>query len=300
MNIALNQGKVESSEGWSASLELVAAQRGGRTVLSRNRHCGPLRVQRPFYPEGGICHVYVLHPPGGLVAGDELDIGVHCESDSQLLLTTPSAGRVYCTNTRHLAQRQRVSIRVEAGARCEWLPQESIIFDRAEAVNQLSVSLAEGAEFTGWEINCLGRPASGEMFDGGYLQQGWEIYREDRPLLLERTKFVGGSPQLQARWGLAGATVVGTLVSTCLDVPVEQLRDAIASMFKRKKQQKPNLNHLAFNKPLVAVTALPELLVVRAFGQNAAAVKAIFMELWYLLRLAQSGQNAVAPRIWFT
>lgn len=300
MNIALNQGKVESPEGWSASLDLVAAQRRGRTVLSRNRHCGPLRVQRPFYPEGGVCHVYVLHPPGGLVAGDALDIRVHCESDTQLLLTTPSAGRVYCTNTQHLEQSQKVSIRVEAGARCEWLPQESIVFDRAEAVNQLSISLAAGAEFTGWEVICLGRPASDEMFNGGHLQQRWEIYREDRPLLLERTKFVGGSPQLQARWGLAGATVVGTLVSTCLDVPVEQLREAIESILNRGNNEKENPNHLTFNKPLVAVTALPELLIVRAFGQNAAEVKAVFMELWYLLRLAQAGQSAVAPRIWFT
>lgn len=300
MNIALDQGKAQFSQGWSASLKLVAARRGERTVLSRNAHSGPLRVQRPFYPEGEVCHVYVLHPPGGLVAGDELDIRVHCDSGSQLLLTTPSAGRVYCSNAQHLAQSQKVTIRVEAGARCEWLPQESIVFDRAEAVNQLSISLAEGAEFTGWEITCLGRPASNEMFDGGNLQQRSEIYREDRPLLLERTRFVGGSPQLTARWGLAGATVVGTLVSTCLEVPVEQLRDAIELILNRGKSQKENPNHLTFNKPLVAVTVLPELLVVRAFGQNAAEVKAVFTELWYSLRVAQSGQDAVAPRIWFT
>lgn len=300
MNIALNQSKIESSEGWSASLDLVAAQRSGRTVLSRNRHCGPLRVQRPFYPEGVVCHVYILHPPGGLVAGDELNIRVHCESGSQLLLTTPSAGRMYCTNTQHLEQRQQVNIRVEAGARCEWLPQESIVFDRAEAVNQLSVSLAEGAEFTGWEVTCLGRPASGEAFNDGYLQQRWDIYREDRPLLLERAKFVGGSPQLQARWGLAGATVVGTLVSTCLDIPVERLRDAIELTLRRGGSEKENPDYLKFNQPLVAVSVLPELLVVRAFGQNATEVKAVLMELWYFLRLAKTGKKAVAPRIWFT
>jgi urease accessory protein len=300
MNIALKQGKVESSEGWSASLDLVAAQRSGRTVLSRNRHYGPLRVQRPFYPEGGVCHVYVLHPPGGLVAGDELDIRVHGESGSQLLLTTPSAGRVYCTNTQHLEQRQKVSIRVDAGARCEWLPQESIVFDRAEAVNRLNVSLAESAEFTGWEITCLGRPASDEAFNGGHLQQSWEIYREDRPLLLERTKFVGGSAQLKARWGLAGASVVGTLVTTCLDIPVEKTREVIDRVTVRREQYLNRADALPFDVPMVAVTALPELLVMRAFGQNAADVKAVFMELWQHLRRAQTGEDAVAPRIWAT
>lgn len=298
MNVALTENPIETASGWLASLDLVAVRRGQRTVLGRNSHCGPLRVQRAFYPEGGVCHVYMLHPPGGLVAGDELDIRVRCERDTQLLLTTPSAGRVYCSNTQQLPQSQKVTLRVGAGARCEWLPQENIVFDRAEAHNQLSVSLAENAEFTGWEVTCLGRPAAQAAFNGGHLRQRWEIYREHRPLLLERTEFIGGSPQLQARWGLAGATVIGTLVTTCLDVAVEQLREKIESVLSSKTIKKPN--SLLFDRPLIAVSALPELLVVRAFGQNAADVKAVFMALWHLLRRAQTGQNAAAPRIWFT
>ena len=200
MKAVANSSFTQAPEGWSASLDLTASRRGERTVLSRNSHCGPLRVQRPFYPEGGICHVYVLHPPGGLVAGDELAIDAHCESGAELLLTTPSAGRVYCSNAKQLQQSQKVTIHVEAGARCEWLPQESIVFDRAEALNSVSVHLDKEAQFTGWEVTCLGRPASGEGFDGGELQQSWDIYREARPLLLERTKFTGGSDQLQAHW----------------------------------------------------------------------------------------------------
>lgn len=288
-----------TSSGWSASLKLTASRRGERTVLSRNAHSGPLRVQRPFYPEGGICHVYVLHPPGGLVAGDELDINVHCESASQLLLTTPSAGRVYCSNRQRLVQTQTVNIRVDAGARCEWLPQESIVFDRAEAVNRLSVSLAEGAQFNAWEVTCLGRPASGELFEGGQLQQRWDIYREDRPLFLERANFVGGSEQLQAAWGLGGATVVGTLVTTCDESLVEQLRTAIEALSKSGVCKSGDQSQ-PFNVPLFAVTALPELVVVRAFAQSGADVKNAFIALWYLLRQAQSGQTGVAPRIWFT
>lgn len=298
MNVALTNSQVKAPEGWLASLDLVAARRGERTVLDRNSHCGPLRVQRPFYPEGGVCHVYVLHPPGGLVAGDELAIRVHCERETQLLLTTPSAGRVYCSNAQQLPQSQQVTLRVEAGARCEWLPQENIVFDRAEALNRLSVSLAENAEFTGWEVTCLGRPAANAAFNGGHLRQRWDIYREHRPLLLERTEFIGGSPQLQARWGLAGATVIGTLVTTCLDVPVAQLREQIESVLDSKENKKSN--PLTFDRPLVAVSALPELLVVRAFGQNATDVKAVFMALWHMLRRAQTGQHAAAPRIWFT
>lgn len=299
MTAVLDRPTLASPEGWSASLELVASLRGERTVLTRNRHCGPLRVQRPFYPEGGICHVYLLHPPGGLVAGDSLDITLRCEPNSQFLLTSPSASRIYCSNQQRLRQSQKVSIDVAAGARCEWLPQESIVFDRAEALNQLSISLAADAEFSGWEITCLGRPASGELFEGGQLHQNWEIFREGRPLLLERTKFIGGSAQLQAPSGLGGATVTGTFITTCLDAPIQQIREAIehvtASEGSEAHEQGP-----PFSVPLVAVSALPELLVIRALGQNAADIKAVFIALWHLLRKAQSGQTALAPRIWFS
>lgn len=305
MAVVFDRPLAESPEGWSASLDLVAKLRRGRTVLDSNRHCGPLRVQRPFYPEGGVCHVYILHPPGGLVAGDKLDIRVQCDSDAELLLTTPSAGRVYGSNQLRLEQSQQLSIRVEASARCEWLPQESIVFDRAEAVNRLSVSLAEGAVFTGWEITCLGRPASREFFDSGSLDQRWAIYLEDRPLLLETSRFVGGSAQLQAPWGLAGATVVGTLVTTCRETSPEQVREAIEVILSElalsaQQAGREQMGSKPFEVPLVAVSVLPELMVIRAFGQRAVDVKAVFTGLWRILRLAQTGQDAVAPRIWFT
>src|SRR5882672_10633362 len=66
--------------GWAAHLQLRFAAKSGATFLEHQAHSGPLLVQRPFYPEGpGVCHVYVLHPPGGLVPGDtlalEVDVG---------------------------------------------------------------------------------------------------------------------------------------------------------------------------------------------------------------------------------
>ena len=64
----------ERHEGWQATLSLGFARVGVRTVLARRRQRGPLAVQRPFHPEGDVCHVYLLHPPGGVVGGDTLDI----------------------------------------------------------------------------------------------------------------------------------------------------------------------------------------------------------------------------------
>ena len=93
---------------------------------------------------------------------------------------------------------------------------------------------------------------------------------------------------------------MGTLVTTCVDVAVEEIRERIDELSARREKKLSQDRRQPFDVPLVAVSALPELLVVRAFGQNAADVKAVFMNLWQLLRLAQTGQDAVAPRIWFT
>ncbi|HEY5717834.1 MAG TPA: urease accessory protein UreD, partial [Motiliproteus sp.] len=70
---------------WRARLNLGFEQRHGRTALPHLAHEGPLRVQRPFYPEGTVCHVYLLHPPGGLVSGDQLSINAELAAHSHAL-----------------------------------------------------------------------------------------------------------------------------------------------------------------------------------------------------------------------
>ena len=63
-------------KGWKAQLELEFAKQGDKTLLVKRRQFGPLTVQRPFYPEGDVCHVYLLHPPGGIVGGDHLHFSI--------------------------------------------------------------------------------------------------------------------------------------------------------------------------------------------------------------------------------
>src|SRR3954470_4851974 len=82
--------------GWVAELDFGVASRGAMSVLERRAHFGPVQVQRAFFPEGrGCCHIYVLHPPGGLVSGDSLTVRGEVGRDAHALVTTPAAGKVY-------------------------------------------------------------------------------------------------------------------------------------------------------------------------------------------------------------
>ncbi|MEP7084917.1 MAG: urease accessory protein UreD, partial [Betaproteobacteria bacterium] len=124
-----------ASPGWEASLALRYERRGSRTVMTGNLHRGPLTVQKSLYPEGGVCHTVILHPPGGIAGGDRLRVDLHADTDAHVLLTTPGAAKWYKANGREASQSTRVS--AAAGAIVEWLPLETIIFDGAIAHTSL-------------------------------------------------------------------------------------------------------------------------------------------------------------------
>src|SRR3569833_2027356 len=107
MNMMPPQTCEPPQDSWHARLEHGFEVFGGRSSLTSRRHHGPLRVLRAFYPEGaGVCHVYVLHPPGGVVGGDELLIDVAVEAGAHALITTPAAGKFFLRVCAVARQRQ--------------------------------------------------------------------------------------------------------------------------------------------------------------------------------------------------
>jgi len=263
---------------WQAELSLDFAVQEGRTVLARRRHEGPLVVQKPFYPEGKeVCHAIVVHPPGGIAAGDELELRTAAGPGAHALLTTPGAAKWY----RSAGSVARQDIGFDVDGVLEWLPQESIVFDGARADIRCEVELAAGARYIGWEILCLGRTGSGERFANGDLRIETRIARDGKPLWLERGRIEGGGRIMSSPAALAGRSVCATLIA-CAD----ELNGALIAECRAL--------------PELAVTHLPGVLVARHLGDSSEDAKRLLTRLWRIVRPALIGREAVEPRIWTT
>ncbi|MBY0578042.1 MAG: urease accessory protein UreD [Burkholderiales bacterium] len=275
----------KQADGWQARLSLGFERREDATVLARREHVGPLRVQKPFHPEGpAVCHALVLHPPAGIAGGDELEIAVRVGDEAHALLTTPGAGKWYRSAGSWASQ----TIRLEVGAAgvLEWLPQETIVFDGAMARMQMRVSLAANACFIGWEVLCLGRRASGECFDSGAIHMHTRIEREGRPIWLERGTLEGGAPLLHSSAGLAGYSICATLLATA--GPDASVTRACRELIPEEAGA------------LHGLTQLPDILVARYLGHSSEAARNWMTALWHLLRPVMPGRVAIDPRIWRT
>lgn len=272
------------SHGWKAHLELTLAHQRDRTIVQRARHQGPLRVQRAFYPEAdGTCHVYLLHPPGGVVQGDELEVFLELKDSSQCLITTPGATKLY--RSEEQCCRISANIRVGRGARCEWLPQETIAFCGARAVLATQVELEPGASFIGWDVLCLGRPAAGEHFVRGELSSRLSVTRTGAPLLCEHLVLDGGSPALHQAWGMRGFSAVGMLV---LAVPDRQWVESVRARMSGAPE----------SDTLTSGTELDGISVFRAMGRSTEAVKHALTEIWQCCREQLGTDGNHLPRIW--
>lgn len=269
-----------AASGWRADLRLRFAARDARTHLVERSHLGPLIVQRPFYPEGGVCHIYVVHPPGGVVGGDELSIRVHAEPNSNVLITTPAAAKFYRSEGAVARQDQTLAIE---DARLEWLPQESIFFSGAQVRSTTRVCLAGESRFIGWEIACLGLPARNDDFAAGTLQLGFELEVKGAPRVIDRLRIEGGNDARTAAWGLNGFTAIGTLLAY----------PATRELIERARERAPQ-------NVEVALSLVDDVLVCRALAQQAEPVRDALTQVWTLLRPTLLGRESVVPRIWRT
>jgi urease accessory protein len=283
-------------DGWRAELALgfAADQATGATRLEARAHRGPLVVQRPFYPEGpAVPHVYVLHPPGGLVGGDRLRLDVALGPGAHALATTPAASKFYRSLGPVASQRQRFTL--ARGAAFEWLPQEGILHDGAAAELITEVALAGDARVVVMDILCFGLPARGETFAAGRCRQRLEIRRDDRPIVIERGRFDAGEPVHAAAWGLGGARVHGLMV-----VSPAPAGDEVLARARTAARAVEDRDGAGADRAGVTVLGDRDALVCRYVGARAEAARTFFHGVWALVRPLAMGRPAVAPRIWAT
>ena len=272
---------------WRADLKLDYTLESQRTV-ARYLHQGPLRILQSLYPEGDqICHNVLVHPPGGLVGGDTLDIQVNVAEGAHALISTPSATRFYKSGGQ--AALQQVTATLAPGARLEWLPLEAIAYNDCEATNRAIFNLAPTAELMAWDVTALGLPSSDMAVTKGHFQQHLEI----PGVWLERGNLRGDDTRwLNSPLGLAGQKCLASLVFASGN-NIEPQRAAQALEAAREVLEAHPLRLQA------GITcAHPQVIVLRVMSPLVEPSMDLLKHVWAAWRHTLWALPSTPPRIW--
>ncbi|EZQ01023.1 urease accessory protein UreD [Acinetobacter sp. Ver3] len=291
MNQVLFNEPVKNAQYWFAKLELGFTKDSNRTILAHRKHFGPVRVQKMLWPEKtGVCHAIIVHPPAGIAGGDHLTFEMKIDQDSHALVTTPGAGKWYKTNLKQAFQ--HIHIHVQDEAIFEWLPQETMLFNGANANSETIVHLDAAASFIGWDMLVIGRQARHETFSQGTYQNKFQLYQNQKILVADCLNFKGNDRWLKSCLGMNGHAVMASFWAVppeqyrsnfYLDQHIDQIRELIMRM---------NIN--------VTLTLLDYVVIARYLGDDVrechdafAAIRAKLRRYWFDL-------HEEFPRIWRT
>lgn len=270
-------------KNWQGSVQLDYGFQNDQTHVLSAYSKAPFKVQRPFYPESdSICHSVLVHTAGGMVGGDRLSIDLTLNPQTHALITTSAAGKVYRSPGESC--HQGITIEIDANAICEWVPQETILFEGAKFHQSLQVNLAPHAIWMGMEFFRFGRTARGEQFRMGDWRSHAQVYQHGRPLWIDRSVFTG--EMRDSPTTLGDAAVMGTLV--VLGQSFE--KDAIAQ-----------IRHTCFPKSTSAQLGMSRLqqgIICRYLGQSTAEGRDAFLKIWENLRQIYAGRGICIPRVW--
>jgi urease accessory protein len=270
---------------WQGILELDYQKINNSTQLVKAYSQAPLKIQRSFYPEGkDICHSIILHTAGGMVGGDRLSQTINLQPETQVLLTTPAASKIY-RSSGETAQ-NTINIEIQEQAYLEFIPREIIIFNGAIFSQNLRVNLAPNACYLGWEITRFGRTARGEIFNQGQWKSCTEIWQNGCPVWVDRQGFIANEEILNSPHGLGGKPVIATL--TWVGQPVSE--DIVKNIRQLWSQRETSSQ--------AGVTQLISGLLCRYRGNSTQEVINWFTDVWQLLRQNYTGKSIVKPRVW--
>jgi urease accessory protein len=247
-----------------------------------------LRVLQRLYPEGpSVCHHVLVHPPGGVVGGDRLALDAELGTGSHALLTTPGATRFY--RSAGAIATQSVHARLEARARLEWLPLETIAYDGCQVDNRVRFELADGAETIGWDVLALGLPAAGAPVERGRVRLAIEI----PGVWLERGPVDASDTRLRrSALGWDGHDTLATLWFAAGGPIAPDRREALVEAARSIGD--------AAGLPCGTTSPHPQLVVLRALGGAVEPLMALLAAVRAAWRGHAWSLPAAAPRIWRT
>ena len=272
---------------WHAQLQLEYTAEANRTVV-RHQHIGPLRILQSLYPEGdAVCHNVLVHPPGGLVGGDTLDIKVTARGNAHGLVTTPGATRFYKSSGEPALQRTHIQLQDQA--RLEWLPLEALCYNGCLAENRLTIELAPQTEFIGWDVTAFGLPLANQPFERGSLRQHIEV----PGLWLERGLLDASDTRLiQGPLGLAGHCCMASIFFVT-GTKLDRARRELALDTARNLTAPHSLSATAG-----ATCPNDRMVVVRVLAPVVEPALQLLKSVWAAWREVLWTKSASRPRIW--
>lgn len=274
---------------WHSQLQLHFRTDADRTV-AQHHHQGGMRVLASLYPEAArVCHLVLVHPPGGLVGGDVIAIETRLQAGTHALVTTPGASRFYRSTGAPAAQ--TLDAHLGDGARLEWLPLETLAYSGCLGENRSRFILDPGAELITWDMLALGLPAAGAAFCSGRFTQHIELPGQ----WLERGQLAASDTALlHGPGGLDGRTALATLVFACGSPISPHRRDALLDAARHIVRAWPAPMRAGATSPH------PQVVVLRALADRIEPAAALLREVWSTWRQAAWALPACPPRVWAT
>jgi urease accessory protein len=255
---------------------LVTKQVAGRTRLAElfQEGCGKIRLPETF---DSSLEAILINSSGGLTGGDRLEWGLRAGPGTDVTVTTQANEKIYKASADTALLTSHVE--VGAGGRVSWLPQESILFDRASLTRELTVDLAVDAEFLAVEAIILGRTARGECVENGLFRDRWRIRRGGRLIHAEEVRIAGEISRLGEQTAVLSGKV------------------AFATVFYTGPQAEAFLPRL---RPLLSdgyagASHWQDKLIVRIAATDGFSLRKILSPVISLLR-----NGAALPKVWNT
>ena len=253
-------------------VRVKAKLRGSTTVLDRLYQSGSGKAR---IPKGDGFEVVLLNTAGGVTGGDLFENTIDAAPKTTATVTTQTAERIYRSTGKN--GRVNNTLTISEGARLDWLPQETILFDRARLRRTLNIDMAEDATLLAVEPLVLGRAAMGETVSRGFLSDQWRVRRGGKLVYADALRLDGDIEAIvQNPASLTGAIACASLLYVAPDAEdrVDTVRAALGDEG--------------------GVSAWNRLLTARIVTKDGATLRAA------LIRIVAALRTGPLPRVWFT